>query len=1284
MQAINNRTNIFLLALPTLAVVVIAATVFVFFQRIKEADHMRDRIQLSMRHAESLLISLATFDTAVRDYLPVDSTSAIPSDALRSNITTSLKLLKSTSVDPLSVKQLNVVAPLVEQKVERLNYALELKKSSQLEILNSRLRTGEDMRLTDLIRMEVEKYTQLQSAQLDFYADTFRSNMKYLLFFIIFTMLFMLLFSQGFTYAIYRTLRQRVIRWKTSVSLALEEAVSQQLNLSALPLNSHENKFDLALKSSSEAVIATDREARITLMNNVAEQLTGYSHAFAAGRPIAEIVQIASNDNGKPFGLAVSDLLEKGVPKVSKDTILIGRDGKQRKIADSCSAIRDDNDQVIGAVIVFRDLTDQSSHRPQQLVMDSSGLLQTVFASVADGIIAFDVDTNIIRTVNAAAEKMFGYGHSELIGKRFDHLVSEFDASNKFLSYESNGGNGELYEVQGKLQNGQLFALEMTVSEMRLGTERYCTAVLRNVSARENSVGLAGGYPDRYRNLFNTIDEGFCTLEVIYEDDKPVDYLFIEVNPSFEKQTGLTEVTGKRISQLIPNFEQNSLRVYDRVATTGESARFVQYQPALDRWFDVYACPENSKNNKNVIVLFTDITKRKHAEDALRESDERVRLATEATGVGIWEWDLVQQKMHWDAQMFRIYGVTPTEDGYVDYDDWAIYLLPEDLRNRHAAPSEIRNPGEQRTREFRVKREGEKKFRYIRSVEIMHANAAGEVESIIGTNLDITETKKTEKRLRENERHLRAVIDALPVAIYTTDEEGVLTHFNQAAVEFSGRTPQLGVDRWCISQKLLRPDGTFLAHDSCPMATALNERRQILGAEAIAERPDGTQAWFNAYPTPLFNADGKLIGGINMLIDITERKRLDQVILENNIEMKKAKYLADKANLAKSNFLSNMSHELRTPLGAILGFAQLIEASDPPPTPSQKRSVEQILQAGWYLLDLINEILDLTLVESGKLSLSMEPVSLGDLLSECETMIEPQALTRGITLAFPTLEQPFNVNADQTRLKQVLINLLSNAVKYNRANGKVIVTCFQCAPQQLRVCVEDTGVGLSPENVAQLFQPFNRLGKENGPEEGTGIGLVVTKRLVELMGGKIDVESREGKGTVFWIDLDMAAENQVPSKHNSNYTDMLLPPSSDDLVKRKILYVEDNPANLMLVEDIMASRPNMALLSARDGYQGIEIARLAQPDLILMDINLPGISGTEAMQMLAKDPITSHIPVIALSANANPRDIEKGLRAGFFRYLTKPIKINEFMSTVDLALEASATKLILESEEKII
>jgi CheY-like chemotaxis protein len=418
------------------------------------------------------------------------------------------------------------------------------------------------------------------------------------------------------------------------------------------------------------------------------------------------------------------------------------------------------------------------------------------------------------------------------------------------------------------------------------------------------------------------------------------------------------------------------------------------------------------------------------------------------------------------------------------------------------------------------------------------------------------------------------------------------------------------------------------------------------------------------------------------LIDISERKRLDQVLLENNLELNKAKNLAEKANRAKSNFLSNMSHELRTPLNAILGFAQLIDASNPPPTPSQKRSVLQILQAGWYLLDLINEILDLTLIESGRLPLSMEMVSLPGLMQECKAMVEPQALNRNITLNFPEFNSAFIVSADNTRLKQVLINLLSNAIKYNRPNGKVTVTCAEYRPGRARISVADTGEGLSPEQLSQLFQPFNRLGKENSNEEGTGIGLVMTKRLIKLMGGKIAVESKIGKGTLFSVELLMGTENPMLINTDASSTPKHHP-IKNSASKCTLLYVEDNPANLTLVEDIIASRADFFLLTARDGFAGVELARLAQPDLILMDINLPGMSGTEALKILTRDPLTKHIPVIALSANAIPQDIEKGLEAGFFRYLTKPIRINEFMSTLDAALELTSKKSTnLKKEER--
>jgi signal transduction histidine kinase/ActR/RegA family two-component response regulator len=418
--------------------------------------------------------------------------------------------------------------------------------------------------------------------------------------------------------------------------------------------------------------------------------------------------------------------------------------------------------------------------------------------------------------------------------------------------------------------------------------------------------------------------------------------------------------------------------------------------------------------------------------------------------------------------------------------------------------------------------------------------------------------------------------------------------------------------------------------------------------------------------TALRDDFGTIIGYLLIGTDNSVRKQVE-------IALNEAMAVAEKANLAKSDFLSSMSHELRTPLSAILGFAQLIESGTPTPTPSQKRSVDQILQAGWYLLDLINEILDLALIESGKLSLSLEPVSLAEVMRECETMIESQAEKRGISVRFPAFDSPRFVSADRTRLKQVLINLLSNAIKYNTERGTVTLKCVDTPPGRIRICVEDTGKGLAPEKIDQLFQPFNRLGQQATTEQGTGIGLVMTKRLVELMGGVIGVESTVGKGSMFWIEMSLTSELKFPA----GLLNLTLGPTAQEPANphtRTLLYVEDNPANLMLVEDLIARRSDLRLLSARDGLSGIAIAKASLPDFILMDINLPGISGITAMKILSEDPLTKHIPVVALSANAMPRDIEKGLEAGFFRYLTKPIKINEFMETLDLVLKLAKAK----------
>ena len=534
------------------------------------------------------------------------------------------------------------------------------------------------------------------------------------------------------------------------------------------------------------------------------------------------------------------------------------------------------------------------------------------------------------------------------------------------------------------------------------------------------------------------------------------------------------------------------------------------------------------------------------------------------------------------------------------------------------------------------------------------------------------ELRRAQVELDASRERYFDLYDLAPVGYCTVSEAGLILQANLNAAAL------LGVARGVL---IKQPVSRFIARDDQDIyyqfRKQLFETGEPQWCDLCLVKQDGSSFWTQLAGTTAQDDDGMPVLRI-VMNDISDRKRveaeriaLDLIVKDKNAELEHARYVAEKANLAKSDFLSRMSHELRTPLSAILGFTQLIESGTPPPTPNQKRSIDQVLKAGWYLLDLINEILDLAVIESGRLSLSMEPVLLSEIMSECESLVEPQAQKYGISVVFPRFETPSLILADRTRAKQVVINLLSNAIKYNTKGGSVVVECMpgKCGTQSqdsIRISVRDTGAGLTADQIENLFQPFNRLGQKTDVIEGTGIGLVVCKRLVELMGGDIGVDSTPGQGSVFWVELKRTLEIQKNAADGS--AEVSEASVQDSASQRTLLYVEDNPANLMLVEDIVARRPDIRLLSANDGRHGIEIARACQPDVILMDINLPGISGIEALKILAGDPVTAHIPVLAISANAIPRDIEKGLEAGFFRYLTKPIKVGEFLETLDVAL----------------
>lgn len=515
----------------------------------------------------------------------------------------------------------------------------------------------------------------------------------------------------------------------------------------------------------------------------------------------------------------------------------------------------------------------------------------------------------------------------------------------------------------------------------------------------------------------------------------------------------------------------------------------------------------------------------------------------------------------------------------------------------------------------------------------------------------------------------QAMMSSASFPIIATDERGIIQLFNVGAERLLGYPASEVVNR-------VSPSDLCDAAESAARASGLSRvygteispgfealaYKASRGIEDVHEltfvRNDGARLPAMVSITPLRDVREAIIGYLLICADNSARKRIAE-------ELEAARALAERANRAKAEFLSSMSHELRSPLGAILGFAQLLESGQPPPSSSQVRSIDQILKAGWYLLELINEVLDLAVVESGTLSLLLEPVSLFEVLYECHAIVEQLARKRDVRVFYPKFVTAFVVKADRMRLKQVLINLLTNAIKYNRHGGDVVVSCAATDAGRIRISVRDTGHGLSTAKLQQLFQPFNRLGQEGGSEQGTGIGLVLCKKLVELMNGQISADSTMGEGSVFSIDLDLVeasdSEPEALDEPVATPSGLAIEPQ-----RNLLLYIEDSAPDLMLVRDLIARRTDFKLLTASDRAWGIEMARSYRPDLILLNIVQPSVSSRSFLDALAEDAITRDIPVIAISAHASPTDMRVALLEGFRQYLSKPIRIDVFMALLDV------------------
>ncbi|HZE91224.1 MAG TPA: CHASE domain-containing protein [Rhizobacter sp.] len=522
---------------------------------------------------------------------------------------------------------------------------------------------------------------------------------------------------------------------------------------------------------------------------------------------------------------------------------------------------------------------------------------------------------------------------------------------------------------------------------------------------------------------------------------------------------------------------------------------------------------------------------------------------------------------------------------------------------------------------------------------------------------EIAERERTDADLRESEQRFRNILNNVPIGVVYTDLHGNVQQVNPRFCELTG----YNVDQ------LMSMNVTALTHPEDHFQDFELSGQLVRGEIPMYRHQgryltrDSRTVWIQSIVTLLRDTQGRPHRVVGVVEDITEHLRL--------AEAERAREIAEAANLAKSEFLSRMSHELRTPLNAVLGFAQLLELDQAHPLPQAQRPwVAQIQSAGWHLLNMINDVLDLSRIESGTLNLQPETLDLREILESTLALVERDAQRRGIIVSQEVGDTASRVTGDATRVKQILTNLLSNAVKYNSDGGRLHIATRAGPRDSVEIVVSDTGLGMTPEQLAQLFQPFNRLGRERSSLEGTGIGLVISRRLAELMGGTLRAISTTGEGSSFVLSLPRADVRQPVAELRSPEM------SASDYHQRVVHYVEDNETNIEVMRGILSRRAQVRLDVSVTGLDGLVAIRARRPDLILLDMHLPDIDGMELLRHLKADVNTADIPVVVVSADALASQIETAMAEGAQNYLTKPVSVSQLLAVVDAVLDEVDTR----------
>lgn len=1039
------------------------------------------------------------------------------------------------------------------------------------------------------------------------------------------------------------------------------------------------------VNTSPVIMLMLDAKGYIQHVNPWFEDLTGYTLEEIKGKEWFATF-LPKRDQDKIRELFHQTTHEK--PTRGNINPIVTRTGDELDIEWYDQAIRDENNEFISLLAIGQDVTERK--RFERTLRAQKEQYQSLLDTIPHGVQENDLNGTITFS-NPTHARILGYQHDDLIGRKIWDLMLPDDKpelQQYFSHLIKDRPQPTTYVGKNVTRDGDIIdvSVDWDYKYNADGELVGFISIITDLSARMKAEQSLKQQEARLKSFFSQSLNGcfFMLLDEPIEWNDAVDkeqvleYAFshqrmTHINDAMLKQYGANreQFLGLTPADLMEHDLDYGKHLWRDMFDNGRLATKTKEQK-LDgnpMWIEgEYVCLYDELGRiTGHFGVQREITVQKQMEDELHVSEARLNEAQRIAKVGSWELDLVSNELVWSDEIFRIFEIDKSKFG-ATYEAFLDAIHPEDREKVNKAYSDSLVTREPYDITHRLKMK-DGRIKYVRETCESFFDDNGQQIRSIGTIQDISELHLAQEQMRASEARYRRAEEGTNDGLW---EWNIITgeeYFSPRWLKMLGYEPGEIPYRMETFTSLIHPDdkdnvlAAVEAH--CNEGKAFNVEMRL-------RHKNGKYLWIQSRGQAQRDINGEPFLMSGFITDITQRRQteaeldryrenLEELVESRTTAMKLAWEEAERANAAKSEFLSRMSHELRTPLNAIIGFGQLMEMDPDHPLPEQQvDNLKEIQHAGQNLLELVNEVLDLSRIESGYIEVNLKPLALTPIVEQCIKQCQPQATVRNISITSELDENCCTVFADSLRLKQVLNNLISNAIKYNRDNGQVRLYYQQLSGNKVRVNVEDTGRGIAEKFQEQIFRPFERLESAYDAIEGTGIGLTLVKRLVEAMDGEVGLESTPSVGSTFWIELTVST--QAPDRAE---TPAVTPPPLTKSTVKKLLLVEDNLSNRRLIEAIINKQNNCMLLEAVDAKTGLRIAETEHPDLILLDINLPDLDGYEVLRRLRTNPATQETPVIAVTANAMDSDIERGKAAGFQNYLTKPIDMSSFLEVID-------------------